>query len=180
LLLVNALAVLLLLPSLNAFTTASGTPARGALLASLWGSVLFSPVMAVIKAMLFTGIVWAVAAVWDRPVAIDAALRPALVAELALALGGPWAGIVLLARGGASVAGDLAVPTGIDAFWSVPAGWPTILAEQFGLFHLLWAIVFATLLHRVFRSSRPAMVAAVAACWLTSLGGALIRANLIA
>lgn len=180
LVLVNAVAALLLLPSVNGFATASGSPTRGALLAGLWGSVLFSPVAAVSKAAVFTGVVWAVAAIWDTPIPIGAALRPALVAEVALAVGGPWAGLVLLARGGATSAADLAVPTGVDAFWSLPTGWPTILAEQFGLFHLLWAVVLAMLLHRVFPRSRPALIAAVAACWLTSLGGALIRANLIA
>ncbi len=180
LILLNTAAVLLLLPSVNAFVAASGNPGRGALLAGLWGSVLFSPVTALIKAAVFTAVVWAVASASDVPISIGAALRPALAAELALAVGGPWAGLVLLARGGATSAADLAVPTGINAFWSVPSGWPTILAEQFGLFHLLWAVVLAMLLHRLFPRSRPLMIAAVAACWLTSLGGALIRANLLA
>jgi hypothetical protein len=179
-LLINALALVLLLPTVNAMGSGAGSLARGPLLAALGGAVVFSPLVALLKAAVLSAIIWATAAACDVPIPLWAALRPALVAEIALALAGPWTAIVLLARGAPATPADLAVPTGVNAFLALPAGWPTLLAEQLGLFHLLWAVALGLLLRQVLRASPRTITLAVLACWLTGFGGALIRANLAA
>lgn len=178
--LINAVALLLLLPTVNGMGADQGSLARGPLLAALGGAVVFSPLVALLKAAALSAVVWAAAAACGLSVPVWGALRPILVAEIALALAGPWTALVLLARGTPATPGDLAVPTGVNAFLSTPAGWPTLLAEQLGLFHLLWALALALLLKDVLRRSRPATILVVATCWFMSLGGALIRANLTA
>lgn len=177
-LLVNAVALLLLLPTVNSMGSPQGSLARGPLLAALAGAVMLSPLVALLKAAALSTIVWAAAAMCGVPIPVWGALRPILIAEIALSLAGPWTAIVLLARGAAGAPADLAVPTGVNAFLSVPAGWPSLLAEQLGLFHLLWVVALALLLNDVLRRSRFTTTLVVAACWFVSLGGALIRANL--
>lgn len=179
-LLINALALVLLLPTVNAMGSGAGNLARGPLLAALGGAVVFSPLVALLKAVVFSAIIWATAAACDVPIPLWAALRPVLVAEIALALAGPWTAIVLLARGAPATPADLAVPTGVNAFLPIPAGWPSLLAEQLGLFHLLWAVALGLLLRNALRASPRFTTLAVLACWFMGFGGALIRANLAA
>lgn len=177
-LLVNAVALLLLLPTVNGMGSAQGSLARGPLLAALAGAVVFSPLVALLKAAALSPIAWAAAAMCGVPIPVWGAMRPLLVAEIALSMAGPWTAIVLLLRGTPAAPADLAVPTGVNAFLTFPAGWPTLLAEQLGLFHLLWVVALTLLLNDVLRRSRFTTTLVVAACWFVSLGGALIRANL--
>lgn len=177
-LLINAAALFLLLPTVNGMGSSEGSLARGPLLAALGGAVVFSPLVALLKAGALSAIVWAAAAACGLSIPVWAAMRPILVAEIALALAGPWTAIVLLARGTPATPTDLAVPTGVNAFLTVPAGWPTLLAEQLGLFHLLWVVALGLLLKDLLHRSRPTTTVVVATCWFVSLGGALIRANL--
>lgn len=180
LLLINALALALMLPTVRALGEVPGALSQGPLLAALGASVVLSPLVALLKAGILSAIVWATAAMCDVPVALRAAFPPILLAEVALALGGPWTALVLLARGTPESMTDLAVPSGINAFWTIPPGWPTVLSEQLGLFHILWMVALAILLRDVLRASRRATALAVATCWMTGFGGALIRADLSA
>ncbi|MHB1265383.1 MAG: hypothetical protein ACYC1S_13355 [Gemmatimonadaceae bacterium] len=175
-LLANVVATLLLLPTVRALSLPGGPSSSGMLMASLWGAALFSPLVALLKTAAFSLIIWASLSLWGLNVGLWDAFRPVLAGEIILALKGPWAALVLLVRGGSSIA-DLVVPSGINAFVDVPAGLPTLLAEQAGLFHVVWVMLIAVLLSRRVPAPRPALGLALAACWLAALGGALIRAN---
>jgi hypothetical protein len=181
LLLINVVAALLLLPFLpSAATLPSGPGGRNVLTVALWASAVLYPVSALVQSTVLAGVAWSISALAGIELAFSPTIRALLLSEFALAAAAPWSALVIGLRGGATTPADLAVPTGLGAFTTIPPGWMSVLAEQAGLFHILWVAAMLYLFRTQLRIPRwPAWVAALS-CWATALGGALIRANLTA
>lgn len=178
LLLINLAAALVLLPFLPASGAFPAAGGRSLLTVALWASAVMYPVSALVQAAIMAGVAWSIVALAGVGLPFSPTLRALLVAEFGLAAAAPWSALVIALRGGAVTAADLAVPTGLAAFVTVPPGWMTVLAEQTGLFHILWVAAMIYLFRTELRIPRAPAWAAALACWATALGGALIRANL--
>lgn len=179
LLLVNAAAALALLPFLPpAAALPSGPGGRNVLTVAVWASAVLYPASALIQSAVLAGVTWSITALAGIDLPFSPTIRALLVSEFALAAAAPWSALVIALRGGATTPADLAVPTGLAAFTTIPPGWMSVLAEQAGLFHIVWVAAMLYLFRTQLRIPRgPAWVAALG-CWATALGGALIRANL--
>ncbi|HEY0996988.1 MAG TPA: hypothetical protein VGD77_13425 [Gemmatimonadaceae bacterium] len=171
-----ALVLSLFLPPAGALAAAPG--GKGLLTVALWASAVFYPVSALAQSAVLSLVAWSIASLMGTSISFSPTIRALLTAEFPLAAAAPWSALVIALRGGAATPADLAVPTGLGAFMSLPAGWISVLAEQAGLFHIVWVAAMLYLFRTQLHLPRGAAWTAALACWMTALGGALIRANL--
>ncbi len=138
---------------------------------------LLSPILALLRAGLATGVVWSVLTLGGHPVRTRGVFSLLLYGEIILALQGAVIAVTARILGPARLHSprDLLIPTGLDLLITPDGPLMQTLVSHLSLFHLAWFLLLSTGIPIVTNTSRRAGVAVALLLWILSLGVGLLR-----
>jgi len=178
--LVSLAAALAIRPlAISAFGDATG--ALRTFLFALWLSGFLSPIVALVQAAALSAIGWATLAMASAPPRFSRLFTLFLGGQAILALSGLWIAAVLWVRGGAHLTqpADLAVPQGLDIFFSPTSPVLLAIAQTASVVHVAWFLFLVVGLPRATGMSRRAALAVGIAAWDSLVAAAAVRALLL-
>jgi hypothetical protein len=165
--------------AISAFRDATG--ALSTFLFALWLSGFLSPIVALLQAAALAAIGWATLAIASAPPRFSRLFTLFLAGQAILALSGLWIAAVLWARGAAHLTqpADLAVPQGLDIFFSPTSPVLLAIAQTASIVHVAWFLFLVVGLPRATGISRRAALAVGIAAWDSLVAAAAVRALLL-
>ena len=145
----------------------------------LWFLLLgvLSPVLALLRAGVATGVVWSILTLGGRSVSPRGLLSLLLYGEIILALQGAVIATTARILGPDRLHSpqDLLVPTGLDLVFTPEGPLLQALVTQLSLFHLAWFLFLSAGIPVVTNTSRRVGVAVALLLWTLSIGIGLLR-----
>ncbi len=175
--LLNVAATFALVPAFDAALAQQPAGTRHAIEVWLWAAALGSPLLLVLKGLVFAGIVWAIAVLVGEGARLRPIMSTFLYGEGILATAAVYVALRLHLRGLERITSpaSLRVPTGLDAVLRPDSPAVLALVQTLTVFHLAWFAFMVVMLRRVAGCSRASAFLGAGAAWAALILVAVLR-----